>query len=314
MDPFDSYKGNLKWLKSSTILLTKHGSQAYGTATPTSDLDLKGVAIPPSEYFLGFANKFEQAEQHEPDMVIYDIRRFMQLAAACNPNIIEVLYTDPQDHLIETFWGKTLISARDRFLSLRARDTFMGYAMGQLKRIRTHRGWLLYPPKEKPTRAAFGLPEGVPGADKQQIGAAEYLNEQGYGYGTNFQKLVDDEKRYRVAMVQWEQYETWKKYRNPARHELETRYGYDTKHGMHLVRLIRMCKEILTEGKVYVKRPDAAELLEIRNGKWSYEQLMEWADRMQAEVDDLAKNSKLPKAPDVETLDDLCCFLTGAVI
>lgn len=91
------YRGNLYWLKENTILLTKHGSHAYGLNTLTSDLDIKGIAIPPREYFLGFLHRFEQAESKNPDLVIYDIRKFCTLASDCNPNIIEVLYTDEED-------------------------------------------------------------------------------------------------------------------------------------------------------------------------------------------------------------------------
>jgi len=69
-------------------------------------------------------------------------------------------------------------------------------------------------------------------------------------------------------------YWTWKNNRNEARAELEYDHGYDTKHAMHLVRLMRMGKEALTEGKITVKRPDAEELLYIRSGGWTYDELL----------------------------------------
>lgn len=40
-------------------------------------------------------------------------------------------------------------------------QTFLGYAMAQLKQIKTHRSWLLNPPKSKPLREDFGLPIAV---------------------------------------------------------------------------------------------------------------------------------------------------------
>ena len=58
----DYYKhDNLPWLKDRTILLVKAGSHAYGTNTPTSDLDIRGVAVPTKEYLIGYFKKFEQA-------------------------------------------------------------------------------------------------------------------------------------------------------------------------------------------------------------------------------------------------------------
>jgi predicted nucleotidyltransferase len=48
-----------------------------GLVTPESDFDVCGVVIPPKEYFLGFAQRFEQAEATDPDLIIYDIRKFV---------------------------------------------------------------------------------------------------------------------------------------------------------------------------------------------------------------------------------------------
>jgi hypothetical protein len=104
------------------------------------------------------------------------------------------------------------------------------------------------------------------------------------------------EAEYKQAKETHTNYWRWKRERNAKRHELESNFGYDTKHAMHIVRLMRMGEEILTEGVVKVMRPDAQELLDIRNGKWTYEELLSWAE----DKDDLVRNklyktSHLPK-------------------
>lgn len=109
----------MKWMDGGTILLVRHGSHAYGTNTETSDEDFKGVAIPPKEYFYGFTHRFEQAELKAPDddAVIYDIRKFFNLAADCNPNIIELLHVDPIDYVIVTPIGQMILDHKNDFLS-----------------------------------------------------------------------------------------------------------------------------------------------------------------------------------------------------
>jgi hypothetical protein len=93
----------------------------------------------------------------------------------------------------------------------------------------------------------------------------------------------------------------WKKNRNEVRAKLEEHYSFDTKHAMHLVRLMRMGVEILTTGEVLVKRPDAEELLAIRNGAWSYDQIIEYAEYMDNEVREVWYNkTSLPKKPNVK--------------
>lgn len=348
-------KSNLRWLSGRVIYLTLHGSHAYGTNTLESDEDFKGVAIPPREYFLGFVKHFDQAEFRapNPDMVIFDLRKFMGLAADCNPNVIEVLWTDPSDHMVLTKLGEKLLEGRDKFLSRKAKHTFSGYALSQLKRIQGHYRWLKTPPTAPPTRKEFDLPErtvipadqleAAQAAIKKQldrwsfkdlenvdeptrigiinsmsdalaemnIGTDEQFRAAGriLGFSENFLELLDRERHYNGRMTEWKQYQDWKKNRNPARAAIEEKWGYDCKHAYHLIRLLRMCREILTEGKVVVKRPDREELLAIRNGAWKYEELVEWAQKQDTELVEVMKTSKLPHAPDREALDKLCIEL-----
>jgi hypothetical protein len=134
------------------------------------------------------------------------------------------------------------------------------------------------------------------------------------GYDENFIRLLDQERRYLSRQRDWESYQNWKKTRNPKRAELEAKFGMDTKHAMHLVRLMRMCREILETGKVVVKRPDRDELLAIRNGAWSYEQLLEWSAAQEAQMEALYKDSTLPHGPDRKALDQLCVELVEAAL
>lgn len=96
-------------------------------------------------------------------------------------------------------------------------------------------------------------------------------------------------------------YHTWKANRNEARSELEQLNGYDTKHAMHVVRLLRTAEEALTTGDVLVKRPDAAELLAIRNGAWTFDEMMQyWTEKDQYIREVLYKQTELRKTPDIK--------------
>lgn len=304
-------KTNLDWLEQNTIYLTLGGSQAYGTATPTSDEDFKGICIPPVEYYFGFNKRFEQAEfrKPNPDIVVYEIRKFFNLATDCNPNIVEMLYTDKSDHVYVNWVMNQILADRDKFLSRKARHTFSGYAMAQLKRIRGHRQWLRNPPDHQPTREEFGLPgNGLLPQDQLMAAEAILRRDSLVGFDSNFLALIEKERAFRSAQNNWEHYQTWVASRNPARAALEAKVGYDSKHGMHLVRLLRMGEEILSRGEVIVKRPDAKELLEIRDGAWSFDRIVGWADEMDAKLAEIEKISPLPHSPDREYLDSLCRY------
>lgn len=309
-DPFKGYKGNLLWVPERTIFVGVHGSQAYGTSMPESDIDIKGLCVAPKEYYLGYTKTFEQIEGKDPyDMVIYGLPKFMKLAAACNPNIIEILNIDPSDWVIETSLFRKLWEHRDLFLSKLARNTFSGYATAQLKRIKSHRNWLLEPPTHKPTREEFGLPEQSK-LSQSDLGATQKLVDEGVALESNVMLLFQKEMKYQSAKRTWDQYQSWKQERNVKRAELEAKFHYDSKHAMHLVRLLLMCKEILAEGKVIVKRPDAKFLLSIRHGEWSYERLIAWTEEQEDLVTELYNKSSLPDEPDRNRLDILCQELT----
>ena len=347
---------HLSWIQDKTVLLVRHGSHAYGTNIATSDEDFKGVCIPTKKYFFGTMHHFEQAELKapDPDTVIYDIRKFFNLAAANNPSIIEVLFVDPEDHLYVSDIGQTIIDHKDEFLSKRIRFSFAGYAHSQLHRIKLHRGYLLNPPKGYPTRVEMGLPEQtlIPQdqlmaaeADIQKeldklnfdfleevsepvkIGLRSVMTEmlaqlkittedqwlsaaRQIGLSDNFIEIMQKERAYKNLKSQWDKYQEWKKNRNPVRAAMEAKYGFDGKHGLQLIRLLRICVEALTTSKIIVRRPDREELLSIRHGGWTYEQLIEEAEKLDAQAEELYKTSTvLPKTPDFELLDKLCIEL-----
>jgi predicted nucleotidyltransferase len=274
------------------------------------------VFIPDARGWLGYRPAPEQLEL-SPDYVLYDLRKFFTLAAECNPTIIEVLFTEPADRTVLTPEGERLLQHRTEFLSRRAGDSFGRYGLSQLRRIKTHRRWLLSPPAKPPQRADFGLPERTV-VSRDQLGAAEALIEKGRlaeaEVTPNFLRVMDAERRYRGAAAEWNQYQTWVKNRNPKRAALEKEFGYDTKHAMHLIRLMRMAGEILARGEVVVKRPDAEELLAVRAGSLTFDQLLAEAESLGARLPELARTSPLPAEPDVERLDALCADLAWTVL
>ena len=125
---------------------------------------------------------------------------------------------------------------------------------------------------------------------------------------------LDRERRYRAAAREWQHYEEWKRDRNPARAELEVRFGYDTKHAMHLMRLMRMGVEILETSEVRVRRPDAEELLAVRQGALTFDALMEETARLEAALLAAEGATSLPERPDEDVLDAACAQIVESAL
>ena len=131
------------------------------------------------------------------------------------------------------------------------------------------------------------------------------------GLDDNLIQIIKKEKEFENKLSEYKSYCDWKKNRNPKRAILEEKYGFDLKHATQLVRLLKLGKEILETGKVQVKRThDREELMAIKNGAWTYEQLIEYADRIEDEVKEAYLKSKLPNQPNIKLLDKLLIDIT----
>ncbi len=368
-------------VRDHTILFTIAGSRSYGLHTSLSDVDVKGICIPPiKEYRLGIINSFEQADSREhllafmpdlskeerlatladcksrdletisPDGQVYDIVKFFRLALNANPNILEVLFCADEDIRVMLPAGQKIREARDLFLSKKVVWSYQGYAFAQMKRIKSHRSWLLNPPTKEPTREQFGLlPERSLITGDEQNAFLWVLSEilkdkvsefrlteetrtelqdkidvfgaiqsgipdnvwpkiqEVTGATSEFIQVMQAERKYKSAMAHWKSYKNWQKTRNEKRAKLERICKYDSKHGMHLARLMKQGRDILENGTLVVKLPkeDREWLMWIREGNMPFEELNEWFEKEQQEIKAAAQLSALPKKPNIKRANEL---------
>jgi uncharacterized protein len=110
------------------------GSQAYGTQTPTSDIDKKFVYILPQDYILG-TGYVEQINVTD-DYVGWEIRRFLELTASNNPTVLELL-NSPEDCIMSKHpLFDMILEHKEEFITKICKDSFGGYAHQQIKKAR----------------------------------------------------------------------------------------------------------------------------------------------------------------------------------
>lgn len=356
-------------VQSNLIYKVRTGSHAYGTNISTSDEDYAGIFIPPEEYFFGLQALDMLSEQSEDDRSYYSLRKYANLAIANNPNVLELLFVDDRDVLLQTESSALLRENRHLFLSKRCQKTFVGYANAQLHRIRTHTKWLsqeledmklLWPyifneqvthswvgwrfgenmlkrvaqefDKELQTNSRLGIQSDLLHAAKHHFYYGTSMgNESTILQAFRNSYILCPEKNdprfktselmggipvysfqkhlYDEAKKKRDQYVTWMAERNPERHKTELVHGYDTKHAMHLVRLLRSGYEILSEGTLNVRRSDASDLLSIRAGDWSYERIVAYADEMVAKINSIS-TSRVPDLPETDRINRLVVRIT----
>lgn len=280
------------------------GSHLYGMNTPESDVDVRGVCLPPLRVLTDPFMSFNVKDSFEDeDKAVYDLGKFMSLCSAMNPNIVELLFIPAQFvNWVDERWIKVLEN-RHLFLSKKAKFTFTGYAISQLKSIQRHREWFIDPPNHEPTRQEFGL-------DQMPSVSMAWLNslKDTMNYDLLKPEFVDEvrkEREYRDAHKKWENYMQWQKNRNPKRKGTEEKFGYDTKYASHLFRLMSEGKELLMTGNITFPLVEAEWLLSIKEGFYSYEQILEMAQTMEADFEIWYEQSPLPDKPDINALKEL---------
>ena len=109
---------------------------------------------------------------------------------------------------------------------------------------------------------------------------------------------------YSVYCKRYKEYWQWVDQRNEARYENTKRHGknYDTKNMMHTFRLLEMAREIATDHRIHVRRKDRKFLLDIKAGKFEYDELLELAQKKQEEMEAAFAGSNLPNTPDENIL------------
>lgn len=96
---------------------------------------------------------------------------------------------------------------------------------------------------------------------------------------------------------QYKEYWEWMNLRNENRYTTNLDHGknYDSKNMMHTIRLLKVAKELLETSVLNIKRiDDRAELLAIKNGEYSYEEIIERVHILQKDIEKLSHNNKLP--------------------
>lgn len=118
-------------LEREAILRGITGSKAYGMETPSSDTDIFGIFVRPTRQILGFQKGEASYCFTAPDATYHELGRFCELCLNGNPTAIEFLWLE--SYLQKTEAGEALLALRDKFLSKRVKNAYVGYVYSQLQ-------------------------------------------------------------------------------------------------------------------------------------------------------------------------------------
>ncbi len=300
-------------LGNNILILTMAGSIAYGTNVDTSDIDVRGVTVETKQDILGLSS-FEQYEDRITDTVIYGLKKFITLCLNSNPNVLEILGTNPEHLLVISKEGQLLRDNANLFLSKKAAQSFGNYATAQLRRLQNALARDNYPQPEKEKhilnsilgqmdhlkRTYTGFTEKeinlyIDKSDKDEVDSEIYIDIDLKHYPlrdlnniySDMNNIVRDYSKLN--------------HRNSKKDELHL-----NKHAMHLIRLLITGTEILDGKGINTYREKERELfLDIRKGKYSYSEIFEMVDEYERLFKAAADNTSLPEEPDYRRVEEL---------
>jgi predicted nucleotidyltransferase len=132
------------------------GSRAYGTSNADSDTDIRGVFAQPTTEFVAFASPPALVADERHNTVYFSLRRTLELLAAANPNLLELLYMPSDCVRIDSEAMRALCAQRALFITRQCADTHIGYAFSQIKKAKGQNKWINQPkPVEPPRKEDF---------------------------------------------------------------------------------------------------------------------------------------------------------------
>lgn len=312
-------------LGKNLILVGLGGSRAYGTNLPTSDVDVRGIAVRTAEDIL-LSKDFEQVtESEETDGVIYSFDKMLALLTECNPNTVEMLGL--KDYIYVSEYGQLLLDNKKIFISQQCAKTFAGYATQQLYRLR------------QKSLNALSDKEYNEHIVKVIKGMYKHLYEH-WGLTENEISVSAGENGLFVTIKNIETYpiekfvgmnselsNTIRTYnKNSSRNQKAMAHGKIAKHAMHLIRLYMTCIDLLEQGEIITYREKEHDLLmAIRNGEFTatdkkvlltpqggYEEaptmtadFWKLLEEYEKKFEEAKERSKIPMYPDFEAIEKL---------
>lgn len=313
------------------------GSHAYGLALPHSDEDRRGVFVA-SPGLIGGLDTIEQVADGKNDRVYYEVGRLITLLLKNNPAALELIaipedcvkFRHPIFEKIrpEMFLSKLCEKTFGNYAMMqvsKARGLNKKIVNPQPEERRTLLSFCHVPVgqgsvpleewlKERELRqrdCGITAVRGTSGV----FAIYHFPGCRGIVSAKDADSLIFTSVPVEADPIGWmhcnidafkahckahREYWQWVGERNEERYTTNTSHGrgYDSKNLMHTIRLLRMAEEIAREGVVSIRRSDRENLLDIRSGKFSYDELVSQAEEMNAGLAALYAASGLPDQPD----------------
>lgn len=266
-----------------TILKSIHGSHLYGTATPDSDIDYKGVFQESLDNIilgkakdainLGTKSVFsrEKNTKDDVDYVVTELRKFIKDCINGEMHAIDMLFTPPTLWLEYSPTWEDIISKRNKLVSSNL-HSFKGYIQKQIGKygskgsnvgeVRRVRDWAL---SFDSTKRVGEVIDTLTQSDSVQLTPCVKDS------GTIYLKVLSKQYQLTIKLSQLiESLDKWMDKYGARSIQAADNQNVDFKAVSHALRGVYQCTELLETGNIIFPLSCAELLKEVKQGVYSY--------------------------------------------
>lgn len=303
------------------LVRVRHGSHLYGTSTPLSDQDFKGVHIPSgtaillqrAENVIDTGVVAKEGSKNTPNAIdsqSFSIQKFFDMLMKGDTVATEILFAPPAA-IVESHPLWLDVQATGRSLLNRECKGFVGYCVRQAAK------YGIKGSRMASVKKLVDILDALPAAAKlgqfeeplRDFAAAEehaeFVNIPSQ-HGTDMWHIdCVDRKMPMTATIKEARdvySRVWENYGHRSRAAMANE-GIDWKAVSHAVRVARQAIELLDTGTITFPRPDAGQLLEIKQGRRVYSEVNDELEALVAEVHAASARSLLPERSNAALAD-----------
>lgn len=314
------------------IVRIQHGSHLYGTNTESSDLDFKGVFLPSAKDILlqqvpkvidrrvklstGAKNEVGDVDDQS-----YPLQKFLHMVASGDTVGTEILFA-PASAIVEMderIWP-LVFANREYFINKQCKG-FVSYCQRQAAKygIKGSRmaacedllAILSVRLERDGAQAKLGVIDDLLRnfCETHEFAEITMIPQQN-GTETPHLDVVDRKIPFSATIKHAHEVFTkvYDNYGHRARAAKDNE-GIDWKAISHAVRVSRQAIELLSTGHITFPRPDAEELLAIKQGRFDYPNIAPMLEALVEDVEQVALSSELPEESDFVGIEALVLSL-----
>lgn len=325
------------------LLFTKFGSHVYGTNTPQSDTDLKGIFTPSAREILlckapknirenTKVDKSAKNTKDDIDVELFALHNYLHQLMEGQTFALDMLFTPEHHYELVTDEWRLIQQNRAHFIHKNVKP-FFGYARQQAakygvkgSRVSVVKA-MLDVLKQLPAQSKLRVHEDIlretarqvngefidrmNGRDLVTFEVSPHEKDKGMIYLSVCDRLMPFTNKVIDAIQVLQRLDD--NYGNRARMAASNE-GIDWKALSHAVRVGEEAIELLKTGEIQFPRPNAAFLLAIKKGEFAYAPVAEYIENVFERLLVAETESTLPAEPNREKADEIVELLYGHAV